>query len=139
MVAAEVAMPIESKKIVKLRISLNFLAKNKTITQMAVNTVRLIVSTPFLSSFFFLSLCADFLSSALFSTACFLGVLSFSSFLSSRTFFISTLSLSGLGPCGLFGAYCLIIGIPVTGAVITGLTGAVSIFFIWHRSPNRFG
>src|SRR5690349_15624209 len=51
-VAADVAIPIESRKMVKLRIWLNLFAKNSTIIQTAANTVRLTVSTSFFSSFF---------------------------------------------------------------------------------------
>ena len=50
-VAAENAMPNESRKIVKLKILSNVSAKNKTITHIAANTVRLTVSTSFFSSF----------------------------------------------------------------------------------------
>src|SRR5687767_1850012 len=44
-VAADVAIPMESRNIVKLNISLNWSAKNNTTTQIAAKTVRLIEST----------------------------------------------------------------------------------------------
>ena len=52
MVAAEVAIPIESRKMVKPRILSKVSAKNNIIIPAAANAVRLTVSTSFLGSLF---------------------------------------------------------------------------------------